>query len=75
MQKLDKAIAIRSKSEILDWSDLLYRLHWAIRDAQINDTAPPPAIKGGVVQEWHRAVNWMTKYDQEDDWDAVGTDT
>jgi hypothetical protein len=75
LQQLDRAIVLRSKSEILDWSDLLYRLHWAVRDSYVNDSPPPLAIRGGVVQEWHRAVNWMTKYDQEDDWDAVGTDT
>jgi hypothetical protein len=74
LQKLEQAIALKSKGEILDWSDLLYRLHWAVRDSYVNN-APPPAIKGGVVQEWHRAVNWVTRYDKEDDWDVVGTDT
>ena len=75
LQMLEQAIRLRSKSEILDWSDLLYRLHWAVRDSYANDAPSPPAINGGVVQEWHRAVNWMTRYGQEDDWDVVGTDT
>ena len=75
LQKLDREIVIRSKREILDWSDLIYRLHWAVRDANVRGATPPPHIRAGVVQEWHRAVNWMTKYDQENDWDAVATDT
>lgn len=72
---LGDAIAIRPKSEILDWSDLLYRLHWSVRECRITGRAGPPGINGGVVQEWHQAVNWMTRYDDEDDWDMVGTDT
>ncbi|QOY95194.1 DUF4272 domain-containing protein [Massilia sp. UMI-21] len=72
---LRQALRLRSKAEILDWSDRLYRLHWAVRDAQLNGHAPPPGIDPGMVLEWHHAANWMTRYEQEDDWDAVGTDT
>lgn len=72
---LRNAIHVRSKSEILDRADLLYRLHWAVRNAQLTGSVPPAGIKGGVVQEWHRAVNWMICYENEDDWDQVGTDT
>ncbi len=72
---LEKSLALRTKDEILAWADLLYRLHWAVRDAHLNGTELPPGVKGGVVQEWHLAVNWMTKYGNEDNWDDVGTDT
>ncbi|SFC60853.1 DUF4272 domain-containing protein [Massilia yuzhufengensis] len=72
---LRDAIRLRSKDEILDQADLLYRLHWAVRDAQLNRREPPPGINPGMVLEWHHAVNWMTGYDGEDDWDAVPTDT
>jgi hypothetical protein len=72
---LRQALRPRSKAEILDWADLLYRLHWAVRDAQLNGREMPPGIKPGMVLEWHHAVNWMTCYEGEDDWDAVGTDT
>lgn len=74
-ERLQSAIRLRSKQEVMDRSDLLYRMHWAVRNATITGSAPPEGIDGGVVQEWHRAVNWMTKYDLEDDWDHVGTDT
>jgi hypothetical protein len=73
--RLRSAIRIREKSEVLDRADLLYRLHWAVRDAELAGSAELDGIDGGVVQEWHRAVNWMIKYDLEDDWDQVGTDT
>lgn len=69
------ALRLRSKAEILDWTDRLYRLHWAVRDAQLNGREPPPGINPGMVLEWHHAANWMIRYDDEDDWDAVGTDT
>ncbi len=72
---LRDALRLRSKAEILDWSDRLYRLHWAVRDAQLNGREPPPGINPGMVLEWHHAANWMTCYESEDDWDAVGTDT
>ncbi len=72
---LRESIRLRPKEEILDWADRLYRLHWAVRDAHLNRREPPPGLNPGVVLEWHHAVNWMTRYGDEDDWDAVGTDT
>lgn len=72
---LRQALRLRGKAEILDWSDRLYRLHWAVRDAQLNGREAPSGLHPGMVLEWHHAVNWMTCYEDEDDWDAVGTDT
>jgi Domain of unknown function (DUF4272) len=74
-ERLRGAIRLRSKREVLDRADILYRLHWAVRNGELNDSGAPDGIDSGVVQEWHRAVNWMTQYDSEDDWDQVGTDT
>ena len=73
--RLRQAIRLRSKAEILDWSDRLYRLHWAVRDAELNKHEAPPGIDPGVVMEWHHAANWMTCYDDAEDWDSVTTDT
>ncbi|MBT9553669.1 MAG: DUF4272 domain-containing protein [Hydrogenophaga sp.] len=73
--RLRAAIHLRDKSEVLDRADILYRLHWAVRNAQVTGSDAPKGIDGGVVQEWHRAVNWMIRYDGEDNWDNVGTDT
>lgn len=72
---LRAAIRLRGKAEILDRADLLYRLHWAVRDAKLKGSEPPPGINPGVVLEWHHAVNWMIRDGEQDDWDAVSTDT
>jgi hypothetical protein len=72
---LERAISIRPKLEVMNWADLLYRLHWATRNARVTGNTPPPGVDGGVVQEWHRAANWMIRYEGEDDWDQVTTDT
>jgi hypothetical protein len=70
---MERAIAIRRKSDILDWADLLYRLHWAVREHQLTGL-PIPELEAGVIQEWHKAANWMVRYCEED-WDDVTTDT
>jgi len=69
---LRNAISLRSKELIMDWSDLLYRLHWATRQFGASVAA---RVNPGVVQEWHLAVNWLTQYDDEGNWDCVTTDT
>ena len=61
-------------SEIADQIDFIYRAHWAVRDAQINETEPPAALNADVVMERHYALNWLVHYlDQE--WDDITTDT
>ena len=64
-----RSLVLRPVSEIMDASDLIYRLHWAART--YGNEIP---INQGVVQEWHHAVNWLTNYDGEK-WDWVATDT
>lgn len=65
----------RRKDIIMDWADLLYRLHWAVRHAQLNHKPSPGNIDVIMVKEWHQAVNWMCNYDDENDWDKVSTET
>jgi Domain of unknown function (DUF4272) len=64
---------IRPVAEILDKSDLIYRLHWAAREADSNDEDIPGNIDTGIIQEWHYAINWITYYDEN--WDEITTDT
>jgi len=64
---------LRPKSEILDETDRIYRIHWAVRDAQINSRPIPAGLNGSVVVERHCALNWLTWY--ADEWDDVTTDT
>jgi len=65
--------AVRSTPEILDASDLIYRLHWATRDAGLNNRPMPAKLDASVVMERHYAVNWLTYY--AEDWDDITTDT
>lgn len=68
-------LKMRRKDTIMDWSDLLYRLHWAVRHAHLNHRPSPGNIDAELVREWHQAVNWMCRYDEEDNWDLVSTET
>lgn len=68
-------LKLRPKSEILDASDLIYRLHWATRQAGIEGKPSPGGLDQEVICEWHHAINWITRYDDEEDWDNVSTDT
>lgn len=64
---------VRSTTEILDASDLIYRLHWATRNAGLNNQPMPAKLDASVVMERHYAINWLTFYAEE--WDDVTTDT
>lgn len=81
MQALEAAtdpvgqLQLRRKAELLDWSDLLYRLHWAVRHAQISGREIPGRLYVPAIQQWHKAVNWLCCYDEQDDWDNVSTET
>ncbi len=63
---------IRSTSEILDISDLTYRLHWAARNAELNNRKSPQ-LNSSIISERHYAINWVTYY--ADEWDEITTDT
>lgn len=67
-----QSATIRTVSEILNLSDLTYRLHWATKHTEINNLEPLN-LHSGVVQERHYAINWVTYY--EDNWDDITTDT
>lgn len=69
-----KKANLRSQSEILDAADLIYRYHWAVVDARVNNRDAPAGLEGGIVMERHYALNWLIGYmDQE--WDDVSTET
>lgn len=65
---------VRSKAEILDQADLIYRYDWACVDARINNRTVEGGLNDGVVMERHRALNWLITY-MGDEWDDVRTDT
>jgi hypothetical protein len=73
--KLIVAIRLRRKDLILDWSDLLYRLHWEVRHSQLTGRPCPASVNAETVREWHQTVNWICQYEEENDWDLVSTET
>ena len=69
---------LRPVDQILDESDLIYRVHWAARNEQLGGRPTPDAWEYGVIMERHKALNWLICYGEEDgegNWDFVGTDT
>jgi hypothetical protein len=63
----------RPTTEILDVSDLIYRLHWATRNADLNNQPMPANLDLSIIMERHYAINWVTFY--ADEWDEISTDT
>lgn len=70
-QNFINSAQLRTTSELLDISDLVYRLHWATRH-QKNDVNSN-GINQSIVSERHYAMNWITYYC--DSWDEITTDT
>lgn len=64
---------IRLTTEILDISDLTYRLHWATRNADLNNQPIPANLDLSIIIERHYAINWVTFYAEK--WDEITTDT
>jgi hypothetical protein len=65
---------LRSKEEILDQADLIYRIHWACVDARTKNQAAPAKLDASVVYERHHVLNWLISY-MNQHWDDVSTDT
>lgn len=63
---------ILSKMEILDEVDLIFRMHWAVRDLMLKQYIPEN-LNPNVVMERHYALNWLIC--TADDWDDITTDT
>jgi hypothetical protein len=64
---------LRSPTEILDATDLTYRIHWAAVDARLNNQEIPGEFDMGIIYERHYALNWLTWY--AEGWDDITTDT
>jgi Domain of unknown function (DUF4272) len=65
---------LRPIADILDQADLIYRYHWAVRNARFKGQQIPADLDPGVTEERHYALNWLIGY-QEQAWDHVSTDT
>jgi len=65
---------LRTPGQILDEADLIYRYHWAVVHARINEEDDPPGLNTDVVEERHYALNWLIGYNGQE-WDDISTDT
>lgn len=68
------AVRLRPLPELLDAADMIYRYHWAVREAQRLNQAVPAGLNGDVIMERHQALNWLIGY-MDQAWDEVTTDT
>lgn len=68
-----KEAKLRPLGEILDQADLYYRIHWAVLELRLKNQKNPIANEE-IVDERHRALNWLIRY-MNQDWDDVTTDT
>ncbi len=58
---------LRPIADILDQADLIYRYHWAVRNARIKGQQIPAGLDAGVTEERHYALNWLVG--MEEAWD------
>jgi hypothetical protein len=65
---------LRPIGEVLDEADQIYRYRWALVDARINGRSPPAGLSDDVAMEWHQALNWLIRHDEEP-WDEMSLDT
>ncbi len=63
---------LRSVEEIIRADDLVYCLHWSVRQAQLDGGKPPGKVQPYVVEERRRSLDWMLSNEQ---WDDVSLDT
>ena len=70
MKELEQAARLRSRQELLDQADLIYRLHWCCVSARLKGCAAPQGLDEGVVMERHRALFWLAGCG-EAEWDDV----
>ncbi len=68
------AARMRPDSEILDALDQHYRLHWILRQAQVQQQPAPAGLNADVLMERHHALNWLVLF-EGNDWDDVDTPT
>lgn len=65
---------LRPQAQLLDATDLMYRYHWAVVQAGLDNEPVPSGLDGGVVYERHYALNWLIGY-MDQAWDDISTDT
>lgn len=65
---------VGSLNQVLVKADLIYRYHWAVRQARISGAPAPAGLNPSVTMERHQALNWLISWD-DSSWDDVPTHT
>jgi len=68
------AARLRPEVELDNMADRIRELHAEARQARREGREPRARVHGGIVQERHHAINWVSGY-QGLAWDDVTTDT
>ena len=68
------ARGLRPVAKLLDEADLIFRCHWATRQARLKGRDAPAGLDPGVTMERHYALNWLIGHGDEA-WDDVSTST
>ena len=78
--KLDEPVSgfvdrarMRPLDDLLAEADMLYRLHWAVRDASLQQQSIPNGLRFYVTNERLRAINWVLFSDVS--WEDTDTST
>lgn len=66
-------VKLRSKYEILDEADYIYRLHWSSRPHRAQKMGVPSEYNYSVIRERDFAFRWLTNVDSN--WDDISLDT
>ncbi len=73
--ELKKLLNPRSKAEILDEADLIFRMDWACVEARIKGMEPSGGLSPDVEVERHKGLNWIIGAYDSEDWDKVVPNT
>jgi len=65
-------LTLRNSAELAAQADLAYCLHWAVRQAQTQNSPTPGKVPGDVIVERRRALEWLISGES---WDEVSLDT
>ena len=75
-EELMRNVKMRSLKEILDATDLIFRMNWACVETRVKND---PSIRGDlfpdVVWEQHKGFNWLIGAYDADNWDTVNPHT
>lgn len=74
LKQLLEVSTLRTREELLNEADLIYRMDWGCVDARIKGLPMPHKLVGGVVVERHKCLNWLIGADQAE-WDNVDVST